>query len=131
MGGDVTVTNSVSGGSIFRFEIPIEADESVAGRAHLPPDYLYADEGAVPQLDAVMALPLVVSPEQLAKLPSDLINQLHDAVQEGEKDRLDQLIQRVEQYDKQAAGRLKELAENYEYDALTHLLAETKRRLRQ
>jgi anti-sigma regulatory factor (Ser/Thr protein kinase) len=129
MGGDVTVTNSVSGGSIFRFEIPIESDESVAGRAHLPPDYLYADEGAVPQPDAVIALPLVVSPEQLAKLPSELINQLHDAVQEGEKDRLDQLIQRAEQYDKPAAGGLKKFAENYEYDALTHLLEETKRNL--
>jgi hypothetical protein len=34
-------------------------------------------------------------------------------------------------YDKQAAGGLKVFAENYEYDALTDLLVETKRRLQQ
>jgi hypothetical protein len=72
-----------------------------------------------------------VSPEQLAKLSLELINQLHDAVQKGEKDRLDQLIQGVEEFDQQAAEGLKAFAENYEYDALTHLLAETKSRLQQ
>jgi hypothetical protein len=61
----------------------------------------------------------------------ELINQLHDAVQKGEKDRLDQLIQGVDEFDQQAAEALKAFAENYEYDALTHLLAETKSRLKQ
>jgi hypothetical protein len=88
----------------------------------------HADKYAIPQLNTV--LPLAVSPEHPLKLSMQLINQLHDAVQEGDKDRLDQLIRRVEEYDKQAAGRLKQLAENYEYDALTHFLEETKRYLR-
>jgi PAS domain S-box-containing protein len=149
MGGDITVTKSVSGGSIFRFEIPIEPDESVASQSvpregvghrtepltrvlvvdHQPDsrDH-HADKYAIPQLNTV--LPLAVSPEHPLKLSMQLINQLHDAVQEGDKDRLDQLIRRVEEYDKQAAGRLKQLAENYEYDALTHFLEETKRYLR-
>ena len=34
-----------------------------------------------------------VTSEQLAELPLELIVQLQDAVQQGEKDRLDQLIQ--------------------------------------
>jgi hypothetical protein len=67
-----------------------------------------------------------VSPKRLAKLSLELINQLQDAVQKGEKDRLDQLIQEVEEFDQPAAEGLKAFAENYEYDALTHLLAETK-----
>ena len=69
-----------------------------------------------------------VSPEQLAVLPLGLISQLQDAVQKGEKGRLDQLIQSVEAYDKHAAGALKHLAENYEYDDLTILFTETQRK---
>jgi hypothetical protein len=51
---------------------------------------------------------------------------LYDAVQAGEKDRLDQLIQKVGAYDKHAAAALMGFAENYEYDELTYLLTETK-----
>jgi hypothetical protein len=54
-----------------------------------------------------------------------LINQLQNAVQEGEKDRLDALIQSVQAYDTGAAAGLKNHAENYEYDDLTFLFAET------
>jgi hypothetical protein len=48
---------------------------------------------------------------------------MHDAVQQGDKERLDRLIQEVAQYNGQAAGALQEFAENYAYDALTSLLA--------
>jgi len=61
------------------------------------------------------------------ELPVELINQLHDAVQQGDKDRLDQLIRTIRDSDRQLAGALNELAENYEYDALTYLLQDTKR----
>lgn len=59
----------------------------------------------------------------------ELVNQLYDAVQKGEKDRLDQLIGRVGALNRQVAAALSELAENYEYDALTYLLQDTKREL--
>ena len=59
----------------------------------------------------------------------ELINQLQDAVQKGEKDRLDQLIRGVGDLDRQAGAALKQLAENYEYDALTRLLEDSKREL--
>jgi PAS domain S-box-containing protein len=127
MGGDITVASSLGEGSTFRFEIPIEPDESVAGIGQSSSSK-HLDLSIEP---VARILPIAVNPEQLITLPSELINQLHDAVQEGEKDRLDQLIQRVEPYDQQAARGLKGLAENYEYDALTHLLVEAKRRSQQ
>ena len=46
------------------------------------------------------------------------------AVQDGEKDRLDELIAIVADQDPRSAGALKDLADKYEYDTLTNLLAE-------
>jgi signal transduction histidine kinase/response regulator RpfG family c-di-GMP phosphodiesterase len=60
----------------------------------------------------------------LAGLPAELLQQLLNAVQDGEKDRLDELIAAVANQDSQSAGALKELADTYEYDALTNLLTE-------
>jgi PAS domain S-box-containing protein len=133
MGGDITVTSTLGEGSIFCFEIPIEPDEGVAGiMQNVPSGRIGFNTETLPAIGDQpgrrerYSLPLAVSPEQLARLPLELINQLHDAVQEGEKERLDQLIQGVEAFDEEAAEGLKAFAENYEYDALTHLLAETK-----
>jgi len=53
---------------------------------------------------------------------------LHAAVQEGEKERLDQLIQEVAAYNQQSAAALHEFADNYDYDALTSLLAPANRK---
>ena len=131
MGGDITVTSTLGEGSTFCFEIPIESDECVitqivAGKcirlSTEPIPVVYEQPGRLGRYVS----PLAVSPERLAKLSLELINQLQDAVQEGEKDRLDQLIQGIEEFDQQAADVLKAFAQNYEYDALTHLLAETK-----
>jgi signal transduction histidine kinase len=133
MGGDITVTSRLGQGSTFRFEMPIEPDQAIAGDQAMDgvvqsaPRESHAD--AVKQLYPAVALPPAVSSEQLSKLPWELIHQLQDAVQKGEKDRLDHLVQRVEEYDKQAARALEEFAENYQYDDLTHLLAETKLKL--
>jgi signal transduction histidine kinase/response regulator RpfG family c-di-GMP phosphodiesterase len=60
----------------------------------------------------------------LAGLPAELLQQLLKAVQDGEKDRLDDLIAAVANQDLHSAGALKELADKYEYDALTNLLTE-------
>jgi signal transduction histidine kinase/response regulator RpfG family c-di-GMP phosphodiesterase len=63
-------------------------------------------------------------PVTLTGLPAELLQQLRSAVQDGEKDRLDELIAAVANQDSQSAVALKELADKYEYDALTNLLTE-------
>jgi signal transduction histidine kinase/DNA-binding response OmpR family regulator len=60
----------------------------------------------------------------LTALPADLLLQLLSAIQDGEKDRLDELIATVAIQDSQSAGALRELADKYEYDTLTNLLTE-------
>ena len=123
MEGDITVASILGQGSTFRFDIPIKSDD------------LKIDPGApslinAPGLRAEMAaIPPAFSPLKLMQMPVELINELHDAVQKGEKDRLDQLIRGVGDLDRQAGAALKQLAENYEYDALTRLLEDSKREL--
>jgi CheY-like chemotaxis protein len=63
----------------------------------------------------------------LAGLPTELLEQLRSAIQDGEKNRLDELISAVANEDPQSGRALKELADKYEYDTLTHLLAEATR----
>jgi signal transduction histidine kinase/response regulator RpfG family c-di-GMP phosphodiesterase len=60
----------------------------------------------------------------LSGLPAELLQQLRSAVQDGEKDRLDELIAAVANEDSQSGRALKELADKYEYDTLTNLLLE-------
>jgi hypothetical protein len=123
MGGDLTVISRPDEGSVFRFEIPLAgAEAGLSQLIGLPGEIMLPARSRKP----LAKMPSLVSPEQLALLPSQLIHQLHDAVQEGEKARLDRLIQEVAQYNRQAAGALQEFAENYDYDALTSLLAKAK-----
>ena len=60
----------------------------------------------------------------LTGLPAELLQRMRSAVQDGEKDRLDQLVAEVAKYDSRTAPGLKELVDKYEYDTLTALLAE-------
>jgi signal transduction histidine kinase/response regulator RpfG family c-di-GMP phosphodiesterase len=60
----------------------------------------------------------------LTGLPIELLQQLRIAIQDGEKDRLDELIAIVANQDSRTANTLKDLADKYEYDTLTNLLAE-------
>jgi signal transduction histidine kinase len=77
-----------------------------------------------PIVQPVMELRWAPETPTLASLPSGLIEQLLSAVQDGEKDRLDELIGAVANQDSQSARALKELADKYEYDTLTNLLTE-------
>jgi PAS domain S-box-containing protein len=132
MGGDITVTSTPGEGSIFRFEMPVETDQTQVGvplcasgsPIGLSPASMFPpSEETIRQRNPLGPAPSSLSPEHLAKLPPALILQLHDAVQEGEKERLDQLIQEVAEYNQQSSAVLREFADNYEYDALTSLLA--------
>jgi DNA-binding response OmpR family regulator len=60
----------------------------------------------------------------LTGLATELLQQLRSAIQDGEKDRLDELITIAANQDPQSASALKDLADKYEYDTLTNLLVE-------
>jgi signal transduction histidine kinase/DNA-binding NarL/FixJ family response regulator len=91
-------------------------------QAHLKVDYLYADDATSQGMRSVGAVESAVGVELLTQLPGELIDQLHDAVLDGDKDCLDGLIQRVGEHNTRASRVLKDLADKYEYDALTRLL---------
>jgi signal transduction histidine kinase len=133
MGGDITVTSSPNEGSTFLFEMPLEAALAHHDRGVTIPQSIdrSIQKETLEQPTPLPVLPSSVNAQQLSELPAGLIDQLHDAVQQGEKDLLDQLIQQVSEHNKQSAGPLQELAENYDYDALSSLLAETKRKIQQ
>jgi PAS domain S-box-containing protein len=119
MDGDITVSSIFGRGSTFRFDIPIKSDD------------LEIDPGT-PPLTNPTGLPTVspaASPLKILELPAQLMNELHAAVQNGEKDRLDELIRNVGNLDRQLGAALKQLAENYDYDALTCLLEDSQRKL--
>ena len=136
MGGDITVASTPGEGSIFLFEIPIGTDEDQVGVSLDNPGSPIAlpTAGMSPLSEEMihqrmpLGPPSYLSPQQLAELPPALILQLHAAVQEGEKERLDQLIQEVAAYNQQSAAALHEFADNYDYDALTSLLAPANRK---
>jgi CheY-like chemotaxis protein len=97
-------------------------------QVHLKLDYVYAGEATSPRLAATPPLASADPPQLLGELPAELLNQLRDAVLDGDKLRLDQLIERVAEHDATAAPALKDLGEKYEYDALMHLLEATRQR---
>jgi signal transduction histidine kinase/response regulator RpfG family c-di-GMP phosphodiesterase len=78
------------------------------------------------QMDQKSGSALLWTPEatNLTGLPIELLQQLRIAIQDGEKDRLDELIAIVANHDSRSASALKDLADKYEYDTLTSLLAE-------
>jgi PAS domain S-box-containing protein len=123
MGGDITVTSILGAGSTFRFEIPLEPDDvniDPGPSSTTNPTWLRTE---------VAAIAPAVSPLNLRGLPVELIHQLQDAVQKGEKDRLDELIRGVGDLDRRVGAALEQLAENYEYDTLTCLLQDARREL--
>jgi len=123
MGGDIIVTSVLGEGSTFRFSIPIKSDDLQFDPG---PSSLTNATGLRTEMAAILP---AVSPLKLMELPVELINDLLDTVQKGEKDRLDELIRGLGDLDGQVGAALKQLAENYEYDALICLLEDAKREL--
>jgi PAS domain S-box-containing protein len=106
---------------------PCKEDELLEKiQAHLGLAYRYEEETAQ-QPKPAAALPVPLDREPLTELPSELIDQLCDAILDGDKNRLDDLIQGVKEQDPQSARALQELADQYDYDALTRVLEEARR----
>jgi hypothetical protein len=59
----------------------------------------------------------------LTGLPDELVEQMRIAIEDGQKDRLDELIAVLANRKTPCARALKDLADNYEYDALTNMLS--------
>jgi len=74
--------------------------------------------------DLLLDGPAALSPERLAGLPLELIEELHNATLSGNKRMLNELIVKAE--DEQCIHTLQQLADKYEYDALTRLLEEAR-----
>jgi CheY-like chemotaxis protein len=67
--------------------------------------------------------------ERLRQLPRELIEELREATENGNKRLLDRLILKLrETVDSETFRALQNLADKYEYDALRHLLKEAYRR---
>ena len=96
-------------------------------QTHLGLAYLYAEEetSESPKPASPPAAP--AGPGPLSALPPELIDELQEAVLDGDKYRLDELLQKVEEQAPQSAHSLQELADQYEYDALADLLEEARR----
>jgi DNA-binding response OmpR family regulator len=87
-------------------------------RVHLNLEFRYDGSETVPAVDGQAAPGPVLGAGLLAELPPDWIDQVRNAVLNGEKDRLDRLIGRVAELDNSAARLLQEVADRYEYDVL-------------
>jgi signal transduction histidine kinase/DNA-binding response OmpR family regulator len=81
----------------------LEATMPQAGPANHPDENIQQETGAV-------------------VIPAEFIDGLRDAVQNGEKNRLDDLIAQVAVTDARSAHVLNELADNYDYGGLSRLL---------
>jgi signal transduction histidine kinase/DNA-binding response OmpR family regulator len=86
-------------------------------RQHLGLEYLYAGQETAASTLADAEL----RPEEL---PADLVAALREAIQDGDKYRMDELIRTLGEYNPQSASALQALADRYEYEALTGLLQE-------
>jgi len=97
---------------------------------HLKLNYVYSGEDTPPGSGPSGSQASVIGPGVLAALPGELLDDLHEAVLDGDKARLNQILERVAAGNAEAAAALSELAEKYEYEALLGLL-EGSRKIRE
>ena len=105
---------------------PVSEDELLAKLQELlhltyryaaePPADQTSDSGSLSALD----------PAALRNLPSEFRSQLQEAVRNGDKRRIDRLLETLGEGNGNCAIALRDLADRYEYDAITHLMQETR-----
>ncbi len=120
LGGDLTFCGGHSGGSIFRFEIPVSQSEDQPGAAMEGPS-----DNSRAHPHSGIETPGVHPPgsDREEEIGIDLIEQLREAVMNGDKARMDKMIVSIhDQGNEQSARTLQELADAYEYDRLIQLL---------
>jgi CheY-like chemotaxis protein len=65
----------------------------------------------------------MLSPDEVSRLPKDLIIQLYEATSRAEYEQMLNLVEQIEQQEKSIGRRLRTLVENYEYDILQKILS--------
>jgi hypothetical protein len=113
MGGDITVRNRPSGGTVFRVTLPVE----------IPEGPLSAPAAASPGLP-----PGTVGPgsertaPSAASIPGQLLELLHAATVRGDLGRLLELANELTPLNPGAAGLVRDFAEQFEYEKLLKFL---------
>jgi PAS domain S-box-containing protein len=101
---------------------PFQSDELLRKiQAQLNLGYTYEDTEPARSDSGAVAQPCP-GPAPIHELHPELIDALNLAIQNGEKDRLDELIEQAGECNVAVSLALKDLASRYEYDALTDLL---------
>jgi DNA-binding response OmpR family regulator len=91
--------------------------QKIAG--HLGTRYRYAETG----LAAEPAAAACLTGDSLAKLPSDLMAEMRQAILTGDMDRFARVLPEVAERNASVAEGLRELADRYDYNALAELLS--------
>jgi CheY-like chemotaxis protein len=105
---------------------PLSEDELLTKlQEHLHLTYRYAAE---PSADPVAETGSshALDPAALRELPVEFRSRLREAVRNGDKRRIDGLLETIDDGNKNCAMALRDLADRYEYDAIIHVLKETR-----
>ena len=109
------IRNSGADDFVSKPFVEAELFESIQKLLHV--EYIYEGEGE-PGLKVSQGPDLSLNQEALAKLPSELFNQLKQAVCEGDIDQLGTLLEQVEIHDQTLSDSLRRLIDDFELNTL-------------
>ena len=104
MGGDLTVSSQAEKGSVFKFDVRVQAEEKERGQAE----------------SAAQAL-------SLAGMPNGWLADMRQATIEGDLGRMMTLIEQARDRDAALANMLTSLADNFDHDGILNLIRQATR----